>query len=248
MKGEDQMGFISYFDSKTFKSILRVSNYWAMINRNQYPQALTNALSILYDWVPCPCDDQCLCRTQFSCTHHYVRKSHITFDIAKTQFLSCYIDAKIRHSVSLGTKEGRAKNAVEATSFFQSKWDELYTPLTTHLLCTNWFNDTWRMIGESFKPDIDTIYKAKWMALLALDTFVAYDTASIRLLKREYRGRNFFDFMSAIRTDLLNHLRSNAITLATFRTYDNPNEFYPNVPHNHPRPIGNIIDKIFLTL
>ena len=248
MKGKDQMGFISYFDSEALKSLLRVSNYWAIANSNKYPQALTDTLSIIYDWVPCPCDDQCQCRTQFDCTHHYVRKSNIPFEIVKTHFLSCYVNAKARDAVTSGIKEGRAKNAPEAIYFFQSKWDELSSPLTTHLLCTNWFNDSWRLIGESFKPDIDTIYKSKWMALLALDTFVAYDTASIRLLTREYQGRNFFEFMGAIRNDLLSHLRNNSITLTTFRRYDRPNEFFPHIPPDHPRPIGNIIDKIFLTL
>lgn len=241
------MAFIGSFDPTTLKSILRVSNYWAKANRNQYPLAITNALTALYDWVPCPCNEDCQCR-KFGCTHHYIRKSkNIAFDTAKSHFLSCYLDEKMRHLVSLGMKKGRGKKAVEAISFFQSKWNEL-RPLSTNLLCTTWCNSDWRTLAASFKPNSDTIYIAKWMALLALDIFVAYDTGSIRLLTREYRGSTFFDLISAIRTDLIDHLRSNVTSISSFRAYDNPNEFYHDIPIDQRRPIGNIIDKLFLTL
>lgn len=241
------MAFIGSFDPTTLKSILRISNYWAKANRNQYPLAFSNALNALYDWVPCPCNDQCLCKSQFNCTHHYIRKSNISFDIAKSHFLSCYVDKKSHEAVSSGTKKGRGKKAYEAISLFQSMWGKL-PPLSTNLLCTEWHNKELQTLAESFKADIGTIYKAKWLSLLALDTFVAYDTGSVRLLVREYRGRTYFDLVSAIRADLIAHLRSNLISISSFRAYDNPHEFYPEIPIHQLRPLGNIIDKLFLTL
>ncbi|MBU4371458.1 MAG: hypothetical protein KKH02_09695 [Proteobacteria bacterium] len=241
------MPFIDSFDPTTLKSILRVSNYWAKANRNQYPLAFSKALTDLYDWVPCPCNDQCLCRRQFNCTHHYIRKSNISFGIAESHFLSCYVDEKMREPVSSGTKEGRGKNAYEAISLFKAMWGKL-PPLSTNLLCTEWCNKELHALTKSFKADIGTIYKAKWLSLLHLDTFVAYDTSSVRLLVREYRGPTYFDLISAIRTDLIAHLNSNSTSISSFRKYDNPHEFYPAIPINQLRPIGNIIDKLFLTL
>lgn len=246
-RGKSSMPFIGSFDPATLKSILRVSNYWAKANRNQYPLAFSNLLNALYDWVPCPCNGQCLCRSEFNCTHHYIRKSNISFDIAKSHFLSCYVDGKMRKHVSAGTKKGRGKNACEAISWLQARWDEL-PPLSTNLLCTKWYNEVWRKHSESFKADIGTIYKAKWLSILALDTFIAFDTVSVRLLVREYQGHTYFDLVSAIRADLIDHLRSNSISISTFRSYDNPHEFYPSIPIRQFRPIGNIIDKLFLTL
>jgi hypothetical protein len=241
------MPFIGSFDPTTLKSILRVSNYWAKANRNQYTVAFSNALNALYDLVQCPCDDECLCRRQFNCTHHYIRKSNISFDIAKSHFLSCYVDKKMRQRVSSGTKKGRGEKAYEAISLFQSMWGKL-SPLQTTLLCNDWYNKEFRELAQSFKAKIGTIYKAKWLSLLALDTFVAYDTVSVRLLMREYRGRTYFDLVSAIRADLIAHLYSNSTSISSFRAYDNPHEFYPTIPINQPQPLGNIIDKIFLTL
>jgi hypothetical protein len=241
------MAFISSFDPTTLKSILRVSNYWGKANRNKYPLAFSKVLDDLYDWVPCSCDDQCLCRRQFNCTYHYIRKADISFEMAKKYFLSCYVDEKMRESVSAGTKEGRGKNAYEAISYFKTRWEKLL-PLKTNLLCTEWYDQEFRNIAESFNANINTIYKAKWLSLLQLDTFVAYDTASVRLLVSEYQGNTYFDLLSAIRDDLINYLTANSTSILAFREYDNPHEYYPTIPITQYRPLGNIIDKLFLTL
>jgi len=65
---EKTMAFIGSFDPTTLKSIFSVSNYWAKANRNQYLLAFSNILDTLYDWVPCPYNDQCIYRSQFNCT------------------------------------------------------------------------------------------------------------------------------------------------------------------------------------
>lgn len=240
------MPFISAFDPMTLKSILRVSNYWGKANRNQYPVAFSNALVDMYDWVPCPCNDLCVCK-QFSCTHHYIRKANISFKIAKEHFLSCYVDEKIRESVLSGTKQGRGEKAIEAIAYFQTLWQNLQ-PMKTNLLCTDWCSMEYKNIAKSFKANIDTIYKAKWLSILELDSFVAYDTASFRLLVREYKSRTYFDLISSIRNDLINHLSMNFTSILSFRQYDNPQEYFPDIRTDQYRPIGNIIDKLFLTL
>jgi len=241
------MGFIGNFEPLTLKSILRVSNYWAAANRNRYPINITNALNALYDWLPCPCNAQCQCK-QYKCTHHYIRKANFSFEETKSHFLSCFVDVKMRDAVSSGRKDGRGAKAVEAIEYFQELWNQLPAPLTTHLLCTEWFDDKWGTLARSFEANINTIYKAKWLTLLALDTFVAYDTGSVRLLNREYGGGTYFDLLSNIRTDLSRHLQDNTISMMSFRLYDNPHEFFTEIPPGHSRPIGNIVDKLFLTL
>ena len=241
------MGFIGNFEPVVLKSILRVSNYWAAANRNQYPINMTNALEALYDWKTCPCNDQCQCK-QYRCTHHYIRKANISFEEAKSHFLSCFVDVKMRDAVSLGKKDGRGAKAVEAIEYFKKWWNQLPVLLTTHLLCTEWYDDSWRTLSQSFEANINTIYKAKWLTLLALDTFVAYDTSSVRLLNREYGGDTYFDLLSNIRADLSRHLQNNSTSLLSFRLYDNPNEFFTEIPLGHSLPIGNILDKLFLTL
>jgi len=46
----------------------------------------------------------------------------------------------------------------------------------------------------------------------------------------------------------MTHLEHTGRTLQDFRTYDNPSEFFNEIPQDGPRPLGNIIDKIYLTL
>lgn len=150
--------------------------------------------------------------------------------------------------ICFGGNERRTwKNAYEAISYFKTRWEKLL-PLKTNLLCAEWYNQEFRNIAESFNANINTIYKAKWLSLLQLDTFVAYDTASVRLLVREYQGNTYFDLLSAIRDDLINHLTANSTSILAFREYDNPHEYYPTIPITQYRPLGNIIDKLFLTL
>jgi hypothetical protein len=241
------MGFISRFDPAVLKSLLRISNYWADKNRNQYPIIMRNTLNSLYDYIPCPCDDQCQCKL-YGCTNHYVRKANIPFVDAKSHFLSNYVDAKSRAATSSGKKDGRGKKAIEVIDNYQKHWNSLPRPLTTHLVCTDWCDNDWQTLAKSFKATPDTIYRAKWLSLLALDTFVAYDTKSILLLNRDYRGETYFDLLSNIRSDLLNHLQVYGVTLQLFRFYDKPSEFFTGIPVQHPQAIGNILDKLFLTL
>lgn len=241
------MGFIGHFDSDVLKSLLRVSNYWAKINRNNYPINMANTLLLLYEYVPCPCNSDCQCK-QLGCTHHYVRKTNITLEDAKLHFLSNFVDVKMRDAISSGNKNGRGKKAIDATKDIQAKWTKLPVPLTKHLLCTDWCDKDWKKLALSFKANSDTIYSAKWLAILALDTFMAYDTRSVLLFNRDYRGDTYFDFLSNIRADLLNHLKVNNASVQSFRLYDNPNEYFPSLPPNHPGAIGNILDKLFLIL
>ena len=87
------------------------------------------------------------------------------------------------------------------------------------------------------------------MSLLCFDTFTAYDNGSVALLKRDFNNPiNYYDLMAGIRQDIINHLRNTAATLQDFREYDNPSEFYNEIPKNSPKPLGNIIDKLYLTL
>jgi hypothetical protein len=91
------------------------------------------------------------------------------------------------------------------------------------------------------------MYCAKWYSILCLDTFIPFDTGSLRLLSRAYPASTYYELMSMIRDDLLIHLRTYQVDLPTLRAYDAPGEFFPNIPSGE-RPLSNIVDKAFLTL
>ena len=243
------MALISYFSSETLSEFLRLSNYWAKHNRNAYPVKIHKAILDLYEWIDCPCDDDCECKN-FQCTKHLVRKKDIPFDVYYDQFLNCYVDKKAHDALRQGRESGRGHRSIEATDKIRDNWPEISAVSNIkHLICTDWCEPIYESLAIDFRPDIKTIYHAKWLSLLCFGTFTAYDTSSVTLLKRDFNNPfDYFDLMTGIRQDIINHLRKTGVMLQNFRQYDNPSEFFYEIPENSPRPIGNIIDKLYLTL
>lgn len=243
------MSIIRYFSAETLSEFLRRSNYWAKLNRNQYPLKINLAISELYEWIDCPCDNDCECR-KYGCEKHLVRRTGIDFESCQHHFLECYVDSRAQDAVIQGRTAGRAKRAVEASNEIRERWSEISaTSIKTHLLCSNWYEPPYGNIARGFQPNSDTLYRAKWLSLLCFDNFTAYDTGSVGFLKRDFNNpRDFLMLMKRIKLDIIAHLQNTDKTLQEFRQYDNPSEFFNEIPKNSPKPLGNIIDKLYLTL
>jgi hypothetical protein len=164
--------------------------------------------------------------------------------------LNCYVDSKAHEAVRQGRVSGRGYRAVEATAKIRDNWAEISSISSKkHLVCSNWCEPVHESLARDFRASPDTIYPAKWLSLLCFDTFVAYDNGSVALLKRDFKNpTDYMDLMKGIRQDIINHLGNTGATLQDFREYDNPSEFFSEIPRNSPRPFGNIIDKLYLTL
>ena len=242
------MALISYFSAETLSEFLRHSNYWAEKNRNYYPVKTHEAISILYEEIGCPCNNECECK-KYQCTKHVVRKTGIDFDVCYNQFLECYVDSRIHEAVRQRKKSGRGYRAVESTDEIRNDWKRISVISSKkHLLCSNWRKPFDELKSINFKPGYDTIYRAKWFSILFFDTFTAYDTKSVGLLNRDFQNPpDFLTLMELIRQDIMTHLEKTGGTLQDFRQYDNPSEFF-KIPPDSPRPLGDIIDKLYLTL
>lgn len=243
------MSLISYFPEESLKEFLRRSNYWAKTNRNAYPVKIYRAISDLYEWVDCSCDDDCNCK-KYQCEKHLVRKPGVSFNKCYEHFLKCYVDTKAHEAVRDGRETGRGKNAVLATERIHSDWARISAVSNKkHLLCSNWCDPLHESMAKDFRPGSDSIYQAKWLSIMCFDAFTAYDNASVALFRRDFhKPPSYFVMMNRIRQDIMAHLEKTGGTLQDFRRYDNPSEFYDVIPDNSPKPIGNIIDKIYLTL
>ena len=243
------MALIGYFSSETLSAFLRRSNYWAKHNRNAYPVKIYKAILDLYEWIDCPCDNDCECK-KYQCTKHLVRKRDIPFDVYYNHFLNCYVDTRAHNALRHSRNSGRGRRSVEATNKIRRIWPKISViSCYKHLVCSNWCEPIYKSLACDFRPDSKTLYHAKWMSLLCFDTFTAYDNGSVALLKRDFNNPiNYYDLMVGIRQDIINHLRNTGATLQDFREYDNPSEFYNEIPKNRPKPLGNIIDKLYLTL
>lgn len=243
------MAFISAFPSGTLSECLRRSNYWPKQNRNDYPLKIYRAISELYEWIDCPCGDDCECKN-YQCEKHLVRKTDIDFKTHYNHFLECYVDSKAHEAIRQGRVSGRGYRAVQVTAEIENRWTEIsITSSKKHLLCSNWCEPLYESLASDFPPKLDTIYRTKWLSLLCFDTFTAYDSNSVALLRRDYQNpANFLELMRRIRQDIIAHLKKIEVTLQDFRRYDKPSEFFGQIPENSPRPLGDIIDKLYLTL
>jgi hypothetical protein len=243
------MGMISYFSARTLAEFLRRSNYWAKQNRNRYPVRIYKTLSDLYEWIDCPCGPDCECR-KHGCRKHLVRKDDVSFEDCYSGFLQCYVDSRLHTEVRAGKTTGRAYRAVEATEKVRSNWAGISrVSIKTHLLCSHWCDPLYEGMARGFKASESTIYLAKWMSILCFDTFTAYDTASVALFNRDFgRPPTFYDLMREIRQDILTHLQKTGSTVQGFRSCDDPSEFFDEIPKGAARPLGNVIDKLYLTL
>ena len=243
------MALISYFSAETLSQFLRRSNYWARKNRNLYPVKIHRAISDLYEWIDCPCGNECECK-KYQCKKHLIRKVGVKFQSCFNHFLECYVDSNVRDAVRQGRNSGRCYRAVEATEQIHDNWAEISAlSCKTHLLCSNWCEPLYEPIARKFQPSPETLYPAKWLSLLCFDTFTAYDNGSIALLKRDLDNpHDFVALMERIRQDIMAHLEKAGGTLQEFRQYDNPAEFFHQLPQNGPKALGNIIDKLYTTL
>ena len=243
------MSLISYFPEKSLREFLRRPNYWAKSNRNAYPIKINRAILELYEWVDCPCDDDCNCK-KYGCEKHLTRKPNVSFDDCYEHFLNCYVDARNHKAVLDGRKNIRGKNAIIATKAIRNNWDSISgVSSKNHLLCSDWCHPLHEAMAKKFRPGPDSIYQAKWLSILCFDTFTAYDNASVALFRRDFnKPPSYYEMMKCIRQDIMNHLDNSGRSLQDFRNYDNPSEFFPDIPSDNPKPIGNIIDKIYLTL
>ena len=243
------MALISYFSAETLSEFLRRSNYWAKQNRNLYPVKIHRAISDLYEWIDCPCGNDCECK-KYQCKKHLVRKVGVEFELCYRHFLECYVDFRLHDAVRRGKDSGRGYRAVEATKQIRDKWMEISAlSCKTHLLCSNWCEPFYKSMARDFRPSSETLYRAKWLSLLCFDTFTAYDNGSIALLKRDFHNPpDFVALMKRIRQDIMTHLKITGGTLQEFRQYDNPAEFFDQIHQNSPKALGNIIDKLYTTL
>jgi len=243
------MALISYFSAETLSEFLRRSNYWAKQNRNLYPVKIHRAISDLYEWIDCPCGNDCECK-KYQCKKHLVRKVGVEFELCFHHFLECYVDSRLHDAVRQGKVSGRGYRAVEATDEIRDHWEKISgISSKTHLLCSNWCEPFYRSMASHFPPSSDTLYRAKWLSILCFDTFTAYDNGSIALLKRDFHNPpDFVALMKRIRQDIMAHLENTGGTLQEFRQYDNPAEFFDQIPQNGPKALGNIIDKLYTTL
>jgi hypothetical protein len=244
-EGEKKMSIIGHFDGSQLRSMLRTSNYWANHNRNAYPVNMQNAMNALYEWVDCDCEASCECKNH-GCTKHLVPIKNLPFRTYYNHFLACYVDQKAHDAIRNRRESGRGYKAIQAIE----KWSDIsLEPNTKSLICTQWSSPLYKKISKSFEPSSDTIYLSKWMALLSMGIYIAFDNGSVALLNRDYRRpKTYYDLLLLIRNDLISHLRTNKISIHDFCLYDNPYEFFSAIPSKSQRPIGTIIDKLYLTL
>ena len=250
------MSLLTHFDNNSIKQRLRHANYWAKKNHNSYPSQIEELTkSNIYKWIECPCGQDCECK-KYGCKKHYIRIND-EFDDVFEQFLNCYVNKK-KHNIirkyvngkkKLNKKDTRIKNIPAICKDVREKWGSYSSAkMQKNLLCTNWLYTPLNSCTESLKMTSKSIFHSKWLSILNMGTFVAFDTNSLRLINKDYReSTNYKEWLAALRSDLKYFLSKNGVTIDDFLMNDNPSEFFEGISIS-PRPLGNILDKLYLTL
>jgi hypothetical protein len=252
------MSLLTHFNNNSIKQRLRHANYWAKKNHNSYPiqiDKLTESKTCkIYEWIECPCGQNCECK-KYGCKKHYVRMND-EFDDVFEHFLNCYVNKK-KHSViklnlagkKINKNDTRIKNIPALCNYVEKNWEKYRsTKIKTNLLCSKWLYTPFDSCTGLLKMTSDSIFHSKWLSILNMGTFVAFDTNSLRLIKKDYsKSTNYKELLAALRIDLQCYLSKNGVTIDDFLMNDKPSEFFKGISIS-PRPLGNILDKLYLTL
>jgi len=257
---------------QTIRKRIVDSNTNASRNRNLYPIQEQATLMEVWEYVPCECIGDCICK-KFDCTSHWKLRQNLTFDDILPAFLRMFVDershTKLRDWISGVTMPGRVpkrvKGPLSVLQEMKNNWSRLCSAVLKHnrsLICDDWYTDFWKnqwdfpLLGTS-------IYKAKQFCVLLPDICIPYDTYSRNRILNCLDNTTFtyFEMVSNLRQWIIEILESENGTLSQFRRLDCPREQlafdsnlislqrknfnYGTTYTPDERPISRIVDKYF---
>jgi len=257
---------------QTIKKRIVDSNTNASRNRNLYPIQEQATLMEVWQYVPCECNGDCICK-KFGCTSHWKLRQNLTFDDVLPGFLRMFVDkrshTKLRDWVSGDTIPSRVpkrlKGALPVLQEMKNNWSRLCSAALKHnktLICDDWYTDFWKN-QWNFPPQGTSIHKAKQFCVLLPDICIPYDTHSRNRILNCLNNTAFtyFEMLSNLRERIIEILESENGILSQFRKLDCPREQlafdsnlislrrknfnYGTTYTPDDRPISRIVDKYF---
>ena len=228
------------------RQVIRDSNERSAQGRQKYVESEILALHSDYEFITCPCRDDCWCKRN-ACAGHY-RLKDVTFDEFLKTYVNLWIPPRARENVKravLGGNpfNGRQRNAIKPLQRLRENWSSILDKVRGYDKCG---------LCDSTVPlvaNVSNLYEGKMWSQLFYDSLVPFDTASRILIKRAgYPDpkRNFLAMNGQLFSDIRRLSEAYGLEVPGVRQLDSPYRLFPTlrVPAGG-QPLSRVVDKIF---
>jgi hypothetical protein len=243
------VGDISRWTPAKIRQVIRKSNKQSEKGSQKYVIWENSAIQTDYEFIACPCNENCWCRRHLCAGHYQIKK--ITFDEFLESYTNLWIPPKrrtnIKNAVRFGTPfNGRERNAVKPLRWLRANWSKVLT-------CVQGYNKCG--LCDSLLPDIvgdvKNLYVGKMWSQLLYDSVVPFDVKSRAGIKRAGYTDPIKDF-GAMNYELFNDLKKITekfrMDVESIRNFDSPWDVVTNLTKPHGgQPLSRVLDKMFYT-
>lgn len=240
------MGDIRHWTPNAIRSAIRLSNIRARRTTQGYLMGENRAIEEDYDFIPCPCSEECWCQ-QNGCSGHY-RIKNITFSKFLETYVALWIPPKARQIVKDAVVwnrrfEGRQRNAPRYLKRLEDNWSSTLSWVRGFDRCG---------LCDSPAPEVShvsNLYEAKMWSQLFYDSVLPFDTGSrTRIIRANYPDpkADFMETNRQVASDLREVAEKHQLSLIDIRGLDVPWEFDNRL--SQPvggQPLSRVMDKMF---
>jgi len=246
------MGYISRLFPDEIRRVIRDSNEASAQGSQRYVVWENQAVRSDYDFITCPCGDECWCKRN-SCAGHY-RLKEITFDEFLSTYVTLWIRPKARTNVKNAVLEGtplngREKEAVKPLKWLSGKWAGVLDEVRSYDKCGLCDPSAPSENHVSNGYEVNNLYAGKMWSQLFYDSLVPFDTKSrVRIKKAGYSdpAKAFFEMNRELFRDLRRLSEDHGLGVPGIRQLDSPWRVVPElqVPAGG-QPLSRVVDKFF---
>jgi len=240
------MGDIPSRPLDEIRRVIQKSNERSAEGSQKYVVWENRALRTDYEFIKCPCADDCWCRRN-ACPGHY-RLKEINFEAFLETYLKLWIPPKARERIKEAVLEGtpfggRQRNAIKPLQWLQANWSNILGKVREYNKCG---------LCDSPVPavaQVSNLYEGKMWSQLFYDSLVPFDTRSRGRIKRAGYPDPTRDFL-AMNRELFRDLRklsdAHGLGVSGVRQLDSPCAVVPQwwEPPGG-QPLSRVVDKIF---
>ena len=223
------------------------SNRRSAESKSKYVLGESRALQSEYEFVTCPCRDDCWCKRN-ACDGHY-RLKEVTFESFLETYLNLWIPPSSRGNLQRAVLIGapftqRQRNAIKPLQWLRVNWRSILQKVRCYDKCG--------LCDSALPPtvaNVSDLYQAKMWSQLFYDSLVPFDTKSrTKIIRAGYPDpkRDFLAMNKALFHDLRKLSDVHCLGVTGIRRLDSPwmvNRLLPEPAGG--QPLSRVVDKIF---
>ncbi len=240
------MGDIRRWSPEKISQVIRESNIQSAKGRQKYVTWENSAIRTDYEFIACPCNENCWCR-RHSCAGHY-RIKEIRFEQFLETYTKLWVPPKARKNIKNAALfrtlfNGRQLNAVKPLQWLRNNWSDILTRVRGYNKC-GLCSSPFPAIGN-----VTNLYQSKMWSQLLYDSVVPFDTKSQARIKRAgYKDptKDFRTMNIELFNDLNNLSEAFGMGVDDVRNFDSPWDAVTHLEKpSGGQPLSRVLDKMF---